>query len=103
MMILKTAQAGWQRWKTMCEKWSSRYRSFKKLKNDPSYQNGFTYQQFDYRIRSMIYTTNWIDRLNRSFRRVLRMRINMPGEDSVTVLLGNVAMNKKHIPDGSLK
>ncbi len=88
-------QAGWQRWQAMCGKWSSRYRSFKKLSSDQSYRNGFTYLQFDYRIRSMIYTTNWIERLNRDFRRVLRMRTSMPGENSVIVLLGNVAMNQK--------
>lgn len=88
-------RAGWERWQAMCEKWGHRYRSFKKLRGDQSYRNGFTYLQFDYRIRSMIYTTNWIERLNRDFRRVLRMRTSMPGDQSVIVLLGNVAMNKK--------
>ncbi|WP_350354132.1 transposase [Fodinibius roseus] len=67
-----TPRAGWKRWLAMCEKWGHRYRSFKKLRGDQSYRNGFTYLQFDYRIRSMIYTTNWIERLNRDFRRVLR-------------------------------
>lgn len=88
-------EAGWQRWQGLCQKWTSRYRSFHTLKNDISYRNGFTYLSFDYRIRSMIYTTNWIERLNRDFRRVLRMRASMPGEESVLVLLGNVAMNQQ--------
>lgn len=88
-------QAGWKRWQAMCTKWTSRYRSFHKLKSERSYRNGFTYLGFDYRIRSMIYTTNWIERLNRDFRRVLRMRGSMPGEESVIVLLGNVAMNQR--------
>ncbi|HHP7240811.1 MAG TPA: transposase [Cyclobacteriaceae bacterium] len=26
----------------------------------------FTYLHFDYRIRRMIYTTNWIERLNKA-------------------------------------
>lgn len=88
-------EAGWARWQDLCDKWSSRYRSFKALKNDAGYRHGFTYLGFDYRIRSMIYTTNWIERLNRDFRRVLRMRTSMPGEESVLVLLGNVAMNQR--------
>lgn len=46
-------------------------------------------------MRSMIYTTNWIESANRDFRRVLRMRSSMPNEDSVITLLGNVSMEKK--------
>ena len=43
----------------------------------------------------MIYTTNWIERLNRDFRRVTRMRTAMPNEDSVLTLMGSVAMDHK--------
>ena len=46
-------------------------------------------------IQGMIYTTNWIERLNRDFRRVTRMRAAMPNEDSVLTLLGSVAMEHK--------
>lgn len=90
-----TPEAGWERWQGLCEKWSGRYRSFAKLAGDMEYRHGFTYLGYDYRIRSMIHTTNWIERLNRDFRRVLRMRTSMPGEESVLVLLGNVAMNQR--------
>jgi transposase-like protein len=43
----------------------------------------------------MIYTTNWIERLNRDFRRVTRMRTALPNEESVLTLLGSVAMEHK--------
>lgn len=43
----------------------------------------------------MIYTTNWIERLNKDFRRVLFIRSSMPDEDSVITLLGSVSMEKK--------
>ncbi len=43
----------------------------------------------------MIYTTNWIERLQRDFRRVLRMRGAVPGEESVIVLMLKTAMDKK--------
>ena len=46
-------------------------------------------------IQSMIYTTNWIERLNRDFRRVTRMRTAMPNEESVLTLMGSVAMEHK--------
>jgi len=46
------------------------------------------------RIQAMIYTTNWIERLNRDFRRVLRMRGAMPNEESVIVLMAKTAMDK---------
>ena len=52
----------------------------------------FTYLNFDYRIRRMIYTTNWIERLNKSFRRTLNMRNALPNPDAAITLLGFVAM-----------
>ena len=39
------------------------------------------------RIQSMIYTTNWIERLQKDFRRVTRMRGAMPDEESVLLLM----------------
>lgn len=40
----------------------------------------------------MIYTTNWIERLNRNYKRTLNMRGAMPSSDSVLFLLGSVAL-----------
>ncbi len=42
----------------------------------------------------MIYTTNWIERFNKDFKKVLKMRGAMPNYGSVILLLDNVAMNK---------
>ncbi|MDZ7773089.1 MAG: transposase [Balneolaceae bacterium] len=88
-------EAGWERWQAFCDEWSQKYSYFNKLRSEARYRNGFTYLNYDYRIRSMIYTTNWIERLNGSFRRVLRMRLSMPDEESVLVLLGTVARNQQ--------
>jgi len=88
-------EAGWVRWQALCKTWSQKYSYFEKLRSDAKYQNGFTYLNYHYQIRSMIYTTNWIERLNRSFRRVLKMRLSMPDEESVLVLLGTVARNQR--------
>jgi putative transposase len=40
----------------------------------------------------MIYSTNWIERLNRNYKRVLKMRGAMPSGESVLFLMGSVAM-----------
>jgi putative transposase len=84
----------WQNWTALCQKWGKDYRSIKRMGEDISYKYYFTYLQFHPRIQSMVYTTNWIERLNKDFRRVLKMRGAMPNEESVLVLIGKVAMDK---------
>ncbi len=43
----------------------------------------------------MIYTTNWVELLQKDSRRVTRMRGVMPNEESVILLMGKTAMDKK--------
>jgi transposase-like protein len=45
-------------------------------------------------IRRMIDTINWIERLNRDYKRVLRMKSAMPSPESVIFLLGSVASGR---------
>lgn len=89
-----TPEKGWMAWQDLCRKWGKDYRSIKKMGEDPFYRYYFTYLKYHYRIQSMIYTTNWIERLQRDFRRVLRMRGAMPSEESVIVLMSKTAMDK---------
>ena len=77
-----TVERAWEQWQALCEKWGQDYRSFRRRGEDPAYQ-------------SMIYTTNWIERLQKDFRRVTRMRGAMPSEESVLLLMGKTAMDKK--------
>jgi putative transposase len=90
-----TPEKGWQAWQEFCQKWGKDYRSIKKMAADPFYRYYFTYLGYHHKIQAMIYTTNWIERLNRDFRRVLRMRGAMPSEESVIVLMAKTAMDKK--------
>ena len=71
-----------------CEKWGKYYRGIRKRGQDPSCKAYFTYLNYDHRIQPMIYTTNWIERLLKDFRRVTRMRGAMPNEESVLLLMG---------------
>ena len=67
----------------------------KNLRDDADYKAHMIYLNYAPEIQGMIYTTNWIERLNRDFRRVTRMRTAMPNEESVLTLLGSVAMEHK--------
>lgn len=87
-------EKGWQRWIDFIEKNKKKYPVLNKIKTE-RYRYYFTYLKYDYRIRSMLYTTNWIERLNRDYKRTTRMRGALPNPDATILLLGYVAMNKK--------
>jgi len=89
--LLKSEQAEENLKKTL-GKWTKLYPSLKRTINRGDLTAVFTYLNFDYRIRRMIYTTNWIERLNKSFRRTLNMRNALPSPDAAITLLGFVAM-----------
>lgn len=78
--------------KEVLEKWSITYPKLKTTSNREDLDTVFTYLNFDYRIRRMIYTTNWIERLNKSFRRTLKMRNALPNIKAAITLMGYVAM-----------
>jgi len=78
--------------KEKLHKWCKAYPKLKSVIASEKLSILFTYLNFDYRIRRMIYTTNWIERLNKSFRRTLKMRNALPNPGAVITLLGFVAM-----------
>ncbi|WP_371188966.1 IS256 family transposase [Thalassotalea maritima] len=79
------------RW--LYEKWGKRYPNFKMFIDKPYLQYYATYLDFEPIIRNMIYTTNWIERLNKSFKRTLKIRNSMPSVDSVLTILSKVALD----------
>jgi transposase-like protein len=90
-----TQEQGWEAFKTFTEKWGTKYPSLKTMGNNQWYRKHFTYLGFDPRIQKMIYTTNWIERLNRDYKRVTRMRGALPSPEATLLLLGHVAMTRK--------
>lgn len=90
-----TVEQGVAAWKEMCLKWGKDYRSIRNLAVDEDIGFHFTYLNYAPHIQAMIYTTNWIERLQKDFRRVTRMRGAMPDEVSVIVLMGKTAMDKE--------
>ena len=78
--------------KAVLIKWSKIYPKIKSTLLRDDLDTVFTYLNFNYRIRRMIYTTNWIERLNKSFRRTLKMRNALPNPKAAITLMGYVAM-----------
>jgi putative transposase len=90
-----TPEQGWERFENLITKWEKKYPSMKVYRNKLEYFSYFTYLGYHEKVRSMIYSTNWIERLNRDYKRTLRMRGAMPDAESVILLCGNVAMTRK--------
>ncbi len=77
-----------EKWKTIYPKLS------KKLREDVENKDIlFEYINYEYRIRPMIYTTNWIERLNKKFRKTLKVRGALPTIESVLVLLSKTSID----------
>lgn len=85
---------GWKRWEDFVDTWKKRYPSLKNYLDKSNYSAHFTYLNYHHKTRSMIYSTNWIERLNRDYKRTLRMRGVMPDSDSLIFLLGKVSMTR---------
>lgn len=92
-----TPEKGELRLKSFCDKWGKYYKSIRNIMNSERTKLYFTYIKFDYRVRNMIYTTNYIERLNRDFKRTIKIRTSMPNEDSVLLLMCSVAMRKQEL------
>lgn len=89
-----TKQMGMDRWDIFIKKWSKIYRYIANFKSRFEMVYYFTYLNYDSRVRSMIYTTNWIENLNKQFRKVLKIRNSMPSDESLLLLLSKVALDK---------
>ncbi|ANO49246.1 IS256 family transposase [Flavobacterium columnare] len=77
------------------QKRESKYPSIKSFKNERNIAY-FTYLDYPPQIQRMVYSTNWIERLNRDYKRVLKMRGAMPNVSSVIALMGSVALEKEY-------
>lgn len=87
------ATKGHERFTDFVNSWIAKYPSLKTylLPRNKLY---FNYLNYHVEIRRMIYTTNWIERLNRNYKRTLRMRSSMPSPESVVFLLTSVAVRR---------
>lgn len=73
--------------KQFITKWAKKYPSILNRFNDYHYEYYFAYLDFPTHIQRMIYTTNWIERLNKGIRRTTNVRNSFPDEDSALNLI----------------
>lgn len=73
-------------------KWGKHYPEITKTLSSERIGYYFTYLDYHPSIQSMIYTTNWIERLNKEFKRVMDIRNSMPNPQSALALVGSVAI-----------
>ena len=85
---------GWARFQEFCAYWAKKYPSIGKMAGNDRYMRYFTYLGYHYRVRPMIHTTNWIERLNRDYKRTTKMRGALPSPAATLLLLGGVSMEK---------
>lgn len=88
-----TIEIAWGRWKEFIGKHAKKYPSLKSYLTE-RYELYFTFYQYDYRMRNMVYTTNWVERLNRDYKRTTKMRGALPNPEATILLLGYVAMSR---------
>ena len=88
-----TPLAAYENLRTFSRRWGKKYPSLSRLDRERNAAY-FTYLRFPENVRRMIYSTNWVEHLNRCYKRTLLMRGTMPSPDSVVYLLGSVAKEK---------
>lgn len=86
------AQAALQ---AFAERWGTQYDYIKKLRGRRDLHYYFTYLDFDRQVQSMIYTTNWVERGNKSFRRSTKIRGALPNPEAALLLLSKVAVDQE--------
>ena len=84
---------GYEQFITFVAKWENKYPILKKYRADCNITY-FTYMDFPVQVQRCIYTTNWIERLNRKYKRTIKMRTSMPSNKSALFLLASVTMEE---------
>ena len=77
-------------------KWESKYPALRKYKAE-RHSVYFTYMDFSAGVQRCIYTTNWIERLNRNYKRIINIRTSLSLHKAVIFLLAAVAMEETKI------
>ena len=72
--------------------WSKHYPYLKGVSLRLDLSLYFTYLSYDRHVRSMIYTTNWIERFNKSVKRTTKVRNALPTPRAGLMLIGYVGM-----------
>lgn len=69
------------------DKWGKKYYSIKAQFKEEKIDYYFTYLKYPVVFRKMMYTTNWIESLNKQIKRTTKIRGSFPNEDSALNLV----------------
>ncbi|ARN56022.1 IS256 family transposase [Sedimentisphaera salicampi] len=69
------------------KKWAKKYSSFENIFPEQERDDYFTYLKYPTKLHRMMYTTNWIEALNRIIRRTVKIRCSFPTEESALNLI----------------
>ena len=75
------------------EKWEVRYSWMRNKFKEEDLEYYFAYLNFPVKAQRMIYTTNWIERLNKHIRRTIKIRNSFPNVDSALNLICSSALD----------
>jgi len=81
--------------KLFVEKWEPIYKNIGNHFPEKQIDYFFNYLEFPTEIQSMIYTTNWIERLNKTIRRTTKIRNSFPNIESALNLICSMIMDKE--------
>lgn len=89
----KNLKSAKKRLNQFIEKWGRFYPHISKLNSKVDIDYYFTYLRYNPKVRNMIYTTNWIERLNKSFKKSIKIRNSMPSPESTLCLLSKISID----------
>ena len=82
-----TMEEGIRRLEIFISKWEKIYPNFHRFFQKDHIEYYFSYLKFPHQIHRMIYTTNWIERLNKAIRKTEKVRNSFPNPDSAMNLI----------------
>jgi transposase-like protein len=82
-----TIEKGKENLNWFLNKWKKSYPSIVQKFKEKEIEYYFTYLEFPHQIHRMIYTTNWIERLNKKIRRTEKIRNSFPNPESALNLI----------------
>ena len=91
-----TKEKAKQRLALFIDKWKDKYSWIEKKFDEYDFDFYFAYLNFPWQIHSMIYTTNWIERLNKTIRRTTKIRNSFPNSDSASNLICALLIEKEN-------
>ena len=90
---IHTKESALNRFESFKDKWCLKNKSFGRYLKKMNIYPYLTYLEYEFKVRSLIYTTNWIERFNKSVRKTLKIRGGMPDSESVLALISAVGIN----------